>query len=163
MRDNLAEIVGFQFGAAVDMLENTINACPDKLWDDTTRYHQFWHMAHHTLFWLDLYLTGSVEGFQPPEPFGLEELDPAGVIPERPYSKAEMLDYLRHCREKLRMTLIDLTEEDANRMCKVGRREMSYAELLLYNMRHVQHHTAQMNLILRQETNSAPPWVGRAQ
>lgn len=34
-------------------------------------------------------------------------------------------------------------------------------ELLLYNMRHVQHHTAQLNLILRQETDSAPGWVAR--
>jgi uncharacterized damage-inducible protein DinB len=33
-------------------------------------------------------------------------------------------------------------------------------ELLLYNMRHVQHHTAQINLILRQIIDSAPRWVG---
>jgi uncharacterized damage-inducible protein DinB len=39
---------------------------------------------------------------------------------------------------------------------------MSHAELLLYNMRHVQHHAAQLNLILRQKTESAPGWVARA-
>jgi hypothetical protein len=33
---------------------------------------------------------------------------------------------------------------------------------LLYNMRHVQHHVEQLNLILRQETDSAPEWVSRA-
>jgi len=32
----------------------------------------------------------------------------------------------------------------------------------LYNLRHVQHHAAQLNLILRQTIDSAPPWVGRA-
>lgn len=35
-------------------------------------------------------------------------------------------------------------------------------EVLLDNLRHVQHHTAQLNLILRQETGSAPRWVTRA-
>jgi uncharacterized damage-inducible protein DinB len=35
-------------------------------------------------------------------------------------------------------------------------------ELLLYDLRHLQHHTAQLNLLLRQRTNSAPRWVGRA-
>jgi hypothetical protein len=35
--------------------------------------------------------------------------------------------------------------------------------MLLYNLRHVQHHAAQLNLILRQVTNSAAPaWVRRA-
>jgi len=31
---------------------------------------------------------------------------------------------------------------------------MSNGELLLYNMRHVQHHAAQLNLRLRQTTDS---------
>jgi len=39
---------------------------------------------------------------------------------------------------------------------------LSFAELLLYNMRHVQHHAAQLNLILRQKVDSAPGWVAQA-
>jgi uncharacterized damage-inducible protein DinB len=39
---------------------------------------------------------------------------------------------------------------------------MSVAELLLYNLRHVQHHAAQLNLMLRQTTGAAPRWVARA-
>jgi uncharacterized damage-inducible protein DinB len=31
--------------------------------------------------------------------------------------------------------------------------------LLLYNMRHVQHHTAQLNLLLRQRGIIPPNWV----
>jgi hypothetical protein len=33
--------------------------------------------------------------------------------------------------------------------------------MLLYNLRHVQHHAAQLNLILRQTVDAAPRWVGR--
>ena len=36
-----------------------------------------------------------------------------------------------------------------------------YAELLLYNMRHVQHHAAQLNLLLRQTEHKGSRWVKR--
>ena len=39
---------------------------------------------------------------------------------------------------------------------------MSVAELLLYNMRHVQEHAAQLSLFLGQRAGSAPGWVSKA-
>ena len=45
--------------------------------------------------------------------------------------------------------------------CPFLYRKMSNGELLLYNMRHVQHHAAQLNMLLRQKTDSAPDWVSK--
>lgn len=151
-----------QFGAAIDMLENALLACPDELWSDRSRQPEFWYVVFHTLFFLDLSLSGSVEGFAPPAPFTLDELDPAGVLPERPYTKDELRTYLEHGRRKCRTTIEALTDERAGRRCRFDWFEASEAELLLYNMRHVQHHAAQLNLILRQTVDSAPRWVARA-
>lgn len=156
------EVIWRQFGAAIDMLENALLACPDELWSDRSRWPEFWYVVYHTLFFLDLYLSGSVEGFVPPEPFTLDELDPAGVLPERPYTKDELHTYLEHGREKCRATIEAFTDEKARRLCKFDWLELSGAELLLNSMRHVQHHTAQLNLILRQTTDSAPGWVRQA-
>ncbi|MCZ2147437.1 MAG: DinB family protein [Bryobacterales bacterium] len=100
-----------QFGAAIDMIGNAVAACPDDLWHDRTRRPEFWYTVFHTLFFLDLYLSGKLEGFAPPAPFTLSELDPAGVLPERPYTKSELLPYLRHCREKRRTVIDALTAE----------------------------------------------------
>ena len=36
---------------------------------------------------------------------------------------------------------------------------MPRAEVVIYNLRHVQHHVAQLNLLLRQRIDSAPQWV----
>jgi hypothetical protein len=47
-------------------------------------------------------------------------------------------------------------------MCRVGRGELPFGELLLYTMRHVQEHAAQLNMFLGQRTGSAAGWVGRA-
>jgi uncharacterized damage-inducible protein DinB len=151
-----------QFGAAIDMLENAMNACPDELWSDRTREPQFWYVAYHILFWLDLYLSDTAEEFAPPPPFGLEELDPSGRLPERPYTKAQLNSYLHHGRNKCRAAIEALTDNKANQRFMFGRVDLSFAELLLYNLRHVQHHAGQLNLILRQTTDSAPGWVFKA-
>ena len=151
-----------QFGASIRMLDNAVLACPEALWGDRSRRPEFWYLVYHTLFWLDLYLTGAVEGFAPPGPFTLDELDPAGLLPGRVYAKEELRAYLARCRRKCRETIESLTDERANEPCAFGWGRVSFAELLLYNMRHVQHHAAQLNLLLRQETGSAPGWVGRA-
>src|SRR5688572_13819054 len=91
-----------QLGAAIDMLGNAVRACPPAVWDARGKptERQFWYLAFHTAFWLDLYLTGSLEGFSPPAPFTLDEADPRGVYPERAYTQAEVEAFLAHGRAK---------------------------------------------------------------
>mgnify|MGYP000986202610 FL=1 len=161
--------LGQQFGAAMDMFGNAVAACPETLWqvrlwddDELPGASEFWYIVYHTLFWLDLYLTGTVEGFAPPAPFTLDELDPAGLLPDRVYTREELQAYLEHDRRKCRATIEALTDEQADRRCHFPWGEISFAGLLLDNMRHVQEHTAQLNLILGQETGWSPRWVAQA-
>jgi hypothetical protein len=159
-----------QFGASIDMFENAVRACPDELWRvrlwgehaERPELSEFWYIAFHTLFWLDLYLSGAVEGFNPPAPFTLDELDAAGLLPERPYTREELQTYLEHCRKKCRATIEALTDQKARRRCTFAWGAFSFAELLLYTMRHVQEHGAQMNMILGQQIGSNPGWVVQA-
>jgi hypothetical protein len=153
------EMIRGQFGAAIDMLENAIRNCPEKIWADRNQKPEFWYLAFHTLFWLDLYLSDSGKKFIPPAPFTLTELDPAGLLPERVYSKKELLTYLDYGLRKCRRVINELSEEKAAQRFQFGSIDLQYGELILYNMRHVQHHAAQLNLILRQKTDSAPSWV----
>ena len=153
------EILWYQFGAAIDMLENAMKECPDKLWGDRSKKPEFWYVAFHTLWWLDLYLSEGVRGFTPPAPYTLDEFDPAGLLPERVYTKDEIQSYLEHCRKKCKETIQSLTDEKASQRGGFRWIEGSVTELHLYNLRHVQHHAAQLNLILRQTIDSAPRWV----
>ncbi len=148
-----------QFTAAIDTLENAINACPDALWEDSSSYHQFWYIASHTLFWLDFYLSESPDTFQPPEPIGMEEMDPTGVIPDPPYTKEQLLVYLKYGRKKCVDMITSMTPETGKKLYNFGKISLSRDELFLYNLRHVQHHAAQLNLILRQKANISSPWV----
>ena len=150
-----------QFGAAIDSLEGAIRAYPEAAWTDGERWHQPWYLAFHTVFWLDLYLSESSFDYTPPPPFTRGELEP-NVFPERPYSKQEILDWLQQSRAALETRLETVTTpEDARRPCRLHWGTMEAAELLLYNLRHVQHHAAQLNLRIRQAGGEPSPWVMR--
>jgi len=162
MQEDLKSILRHQFGAAIDMLENAIVACADHLWDCEDPDTRFWYMAYHTLFYLDYYVSEEPDRFMPPSPFTLSEFDPSGQLPERVYSKEELLNYLAFGRKKCYNRIMGLSETGEGKRFANERRDYSAMEILLYNMRHVQHHTAQLNLLLRQGKNEVPGWVSRA-
>ena len=159
MNSTLKTIVWNQFGASIDMLENAIDACPSTFWNTDKK---FWYNAFHCLFFLDYYLSPNPKDFAPPEPFTLSEFE--DKMPDNVYSKNELLIYLQFCREKAYNFITNLTDETLKNNWVNESKTMDYPviEILLYNMRHVQHHAAQLNLLLRQETNNAPEWVFRA-
>ena len=140
------------------MLENALIACPNELWGTASK---FWYIAYHMLFYLDYYLTDEPESFLPPSPFTLSEFDPGGIMPVRVYSKKELLVYLRFCRNKCHDLIAGLTDEGAKEHWVNEYRNYSILEILLYNMRHVQHHAAQLNLLLRQGIDNVLKWVSQ--
>jgi hypothetical protein len=148
-----------QFGASIDMMENAIVACPDELWGNRSEHPEFWYTAFHAIFFLDCYLSESERSFLPPPPFTLDELDERGLLPDRVYSREELLGYLEHGRRKCRSVIAAITGETACQRCGFSWLDLSVGELLLYNMRHLQHHAAQLNLVLSQKGYTAPRWV----
>ncbi len=172
-----------QFGAAIDMLDNALVACPASLWGARLwsapqghpvppwlppDFSAFWYLAYHTLFWLDLYLAGArEEDFAPPAPFIWTEGDPA-VSPERPYTKEEVRGYLAGLRRTCHTTFAALTDARARQTVPrygwARGQAVSFLELQLLNLRHVQEHAAQLSLFLGQHgiPDEALGWVARA-
>lgn len=156
MKESFKEELWGQFGASIKMLENAIELCPANFWDNEKK---FWYITYHCLFWLDYYLTLNPDEYAPPPPYTLSEFDPEGAMPDRTYSKEELLSYLQYCRNKCHDLVLGLTDPIASSRWINDYRNYSVFEIILYNMRHVQHHTAQLNLLLRQEIDDAPQWV----
>jgi hypothetical protein len=165
MISTIKESLWTQFGASIDMLKNAIAMWPEERWHTNKR---FFYTAYHVLVFLDYYLTFPVKSMSSPLPFTITEKDvPAealdDIIPDRIYSKQELLDYLSANRKKCRQWIASLTEEKiSERWINEWGKNYSLLEILLYNMRHVQHHAAQLNMLLRQEIGDAPKWVSRA-
>jgi hypothetical protein len=166
MITEIKESLWKQFGASIDMLHNAIAMWPEERWETKKK---FFYVAYHTSVFLEYYLTNP-----PPKNFSAElpftesdvpvEDSVDDVIPNRTYSKKELLNYLQSSREKCRNAIAGLSVENiSDRWVEPsGHRNYSFVELLLYNMRHVQHHAAQLNMMLRQELNNAPRWIARA-
>jgi uncharacterized damage-inducible protein DinB len=159
------EMLWRQFEAAIQSFGNALRDCPDSLWEKqlwedqadqwvASGFSKFWYLCYHTLFWLDLYLTGAEEGFTPPEPFALVEMELNETLP-RTYTRAELLGYLELCRQRCKETIENLTEEKAQRLCRFAWGTVPYAELMLYTMRHVQEHAAQLHMFLGQQAGTS--------
>jgi hypothetical protein len=146
-----------QFGAALDMFENALEKCPDSLWNGEDK---FWYIAFHTLFYTDYYLDLDPDKFHPPAPFTLSEFS-EDEMPDRVYDKETLIEYTGHCREKCRKLLSGFTKEIAEFVWKNKWKSYSMFELIIYNMRHVQHHTGQLNLLLGRIDHGLPVWVSK--
>lgn len=148
-----------QLAASIQAMENSITACPPNVWGERIGPHEFWYLVYHTAFWLDCYSTSTPESYVPPAPYTLGEMDPAGVYPERVYTKDEMLAFLAHSRTRALRELLALTPESAAERWRFYSYDLSRFEAFLNTNRHVQHHVGQLQLLLRQGGAQPPRWV----
>jgi hypothetical protein len=155
-----------QFEAALCTLDASIDHCPDAGWNVRVGNLVFCQVAFHTLFYTDFYLGLDEESFRH-QPFHLanagffrdyeELLDrPQVLLYDKPGVKA----YLEHCRTKAAAAICAETADSLTSPCGFPRRNMTRAELYVYNMRHVQHHAAQLSLRLRLDFGQNISWVG---
>jgi uncharacterized damage-inducible protein DinB len=171
MDDAIRSAVIGQFGAALRMLRLAIDKCPDDLWDDRSEGPPFWQTAYHILYVCDLYMSDSPDAFTPPE-FHVEHAnlfageypwlpEPVGP-PSRAFQKTQLLEYLVRCWNKSKTTVETMTAAQAQKRCGFFWYEVTVLELLLLNLRHVQHHTGQLVAALRRRRNIGVEWVGHA-
>jgi hypothetical protein len=152
-----------QYESALEMLKQAIVKCPAQRWDDAKGRKQFWLVAYHAIFYTHLYLSDNLGTFKPWEKYrkGLHRLGPAPDRAEvgEPYSREEMLEFLEFCRKTVveRVPAIDLETASGFDWLPFNK-----LELQLYNIRHLQHHTAELIEWLGAIAGIDVDWVGIA-
>ena len=166
MVDLMKEILRSQYTAALAMLGQCVAACRDEHWEGRVANGTFRQIAYHTLFFTDLYLTPGRDEFR------LRDLHHRGGDERGPtlcagLDRAETLSYVKTCRRKARDSL---GAETARSLAGPSgwRKGVTRAELHVYNIRHVQHHTGAMAAYLRRvDPDLNDPavkqlkWIGR--
>ncbi len=166
----LPSILKSQYHAALAMLRDAIEKCPEKEWLATERTpNAFWQVAYHALFFAHFYLMPDHEHFTPwhghqrdnQNPDGLPgEPDPASALPliPTPYTKEQVLEYWSICDGMVDSAVdaLDLASEQSG----FPWYPISKLEHQLVNIRHIQHHTAQLADRLRTAANVGVTWVG---
>ncbi len=168
MEQYIRNALWIEFGAAIDYLADNIRVCPDRLWktrlfdysDEPPEFSQYWYIVYHTLYYIDLYLYGTEEGFVQLAPFNQTAKDDPSR-PQRPFTQADLLTYLASCRAACKATIAALTDEQAQQWCAYGWVEASFFEFFIYSLRHVQEHGGQLNLFLGQNDVVAPDYITR--
>ena len=165
----LRQALKSQYHAALAMLRDAIDRCPDAEWTSREHLNAFWQIAYHTLFFGHMYLEQDESAFVPwagpqsqsQNPDGLprppDSASSLPLIPE-PYSRQEVLAYWSVCDGMVDAAL-DRMDLDAS-ACGFHWYQMSKLEHQLVNLRHIQHHTAQLMDRLRSVADIGVPWVG---
>jgi DinB superfamily len=166
MTTTLKSILSHQFEAAFCTLGLCIDRCPEVSWNSLVANLKFCQVAFHTLFFVDYYLertdrTIREQEFHRAHP-GIfrdyEELEDRrqGHL----YERDDIRLYLEHCRTKAVAVVSSETAESFETICGFPPKTFSRAELHVYNIRHIQHHAAQLILRLRLDHHIDFPWVG---
>ncbi len=155
--EHFTHVITSQLEAALAMMAECLRKCPPDHWDNRIAHYTFWQVAYHTLCFVDVYLSPSDTAWQPRQdpdapggglhPAGRAELEEE--FPSRRFSQAELLAYIDICRGKVRSAIAAETPESLRGPSGFPRLKFSRAELHLYNLRHIQHHTGQLTASLR--------------
>jgi hypothetical protein len=158
-----------QYHAALGMLRQTIEQCPDDLWLSTEPKNAYWQVAYHALFFTHVYLLPDEAAFRPwaghqgdvQHPDGIAgRADSSSSLPllPKPYTKSEVLAYWSICDAMVDSALDTLDLDSPNSGFRWY--DMPKLEHQIVNIRHIQHHTAQLADRLRFATDAGTRWIG---
>ncbi len=156
-----------QYRAALAMLRDAVESCPDAVWDDPTPTNAFWQVAYHTLYFTHLYLQPDEASFRPWSGHQADvqhedgiagPADPTSSLPlvPSPYTKDQVLAYLDHVDVGVDgVDALDLAAAASG----FSWYPMGKLEHQLVNLRHVQHHVGQLADRVRAASGEGVRWV----
>jgi DinB superfamily len=166
MSFGISESVLNQFLAVMSTLNQAIQNCSPKEWNEDHFDSPFSQVVFHVLIYTDLYLGRDKDDvkkqdfhrengtlFRDYEEF--EDRKPVQV-----YTKAEVEKYFRFCIDKGRNEILKETEQSLLGESGFHGRNFSRLEMYIYLIRHIQHHAAQLGLRNQAAGGKELKWVG---
>ena len=159
----MQEILKNQTLAALATLNQCIKNCPDTEWNESHGDAPFSQAVFHTLFHVDYLLSVDKEDFMSQKfhcghkelfrNYGEFEHEGYAEV----YSKDEIAIYLDFCLNKIKERFCGTNKIDVLEKSEFW--EMTVLELSIDNIRHIQHHAAQLGLRLQQISGERLKWA----
>jgi len=169
-----------QYHGVLAMLRSAIELCPDDLWARTGSGNPYWRVAYHALYYTHLYLQANERSFTPWEHHqtGLQDLDDVPAPPELleflelpnrppktgvPLTRSQVLEYWGVCDRMIddAIDALDVLDPESGFSWHSPRR--SKVEQQVNSIRHIQHHTSQLAVRLREANGTHIEWVSSRQ
>lgn len=157
MTDTLRTVLKSQYHASLAMLRDAIERCPREEWLSTPQKNASWQLSYHALFFAHLYLQRDEAAFQLWEKHRGE----GDGIGGEPYTQAEALEYCDFC-DRIVDDAVDALDLDRTE-CGFSWYQMSKLEHQFVNIRHIQHHAAQLIDRVRSAADVGIAWVAGRQ
>ena len=144
------QVIQSQYLAALAMLRQAIEKCPEDVWYDPNEKFRVWSKAYHTVLYVHLYLQNAEKDFVEWE----KHHDPDGDVP---FSKEEVLEYLAFTEKQVaeRVPVTDLDADSGFHWYPVNKLELQFI-----NIRHIQQHTGELYETLGIREGAELRWVG---
>jgi hypothetical protein len=167
--ESLRAALKSQYHAALAMLRQAIEECPEELWFSKNFENACWQIAYHSLFFAHAYMQTNRAAFRPwahqqsnvqhedgiPGP-----ADPNSTLPliPDPYTKEQVLAYWKVCDDMVDSAVdaLDLASPESG----FSHYKMPKLEHQIVNIRHIEHHLAQLSDRLRSSIQKGVKWVG---
>jgi len=138
-----------QYRAALAMLRQQIESCPQDVWTSGEHPRNFWRITYHAIFYTHLYLMQTEDDFVPWENHrdGVTDLWPDAEPPVvEPYTREDILVYLDSIFDSVEewVTRLDLETDDPG----FHWYSIPKADHQVLNVRHLNGHVGQLSELL---------------
>jgi hypothetical protein len=167
--DFVKTVLKSQYHAALGMLRQVLDRCPEDLWYSKEQVNAFWQTAYHTLYFTHLYLQPNEAVFKPwkhhqsnvqHEDAIAGPPDPNSNLPliPEPYTRAQVIEYWSFCDAMVDSAVdaLDVFSPESG----FHWYKMSKLEHQIVNVRHIQIGAAQLASRLRAKLNIGLDWIG---
>ena len=159
-----------QIGAAFKMLEHVIDNANDSTWTARINNMPFWQICYHVLWFTDFYFHADQASFQP-QSFDMEGIHNYWIKPDsqmienqkHPISKSTMRAYCTYAEQKANQFIQNINDTYFTDPSPFEWHGFPKIDLIDYNLRHLQHHVGQLDVLLRREQNIGNPWIMHAE
>ncbi len=162
----ITEILASQYKAALQMLRQTIKKMPSDQWNDSKFHNPNWQIAYHAIWGAQFYLGADMESFVPWKKAveGAESLGGTqewenpeeSVIVDGYNTKEELLSFIDNIEDGLKQAISKLPLGEGS-----GFEWYPYSRLELHinNIRHIQHHAAELIERMKSKGVTGFPWA----
>ena len=158
---DLKEIIKSQYHSTIRMIKETVENCPEEMWNDPDDRNKFWQTAFHALFYTHFYLHVKEEDYSPWQKHRKEAVD---LTPNEdqtevtPYTKTEIIEFIDFLLNEIdpMVDLLDLHGESGFHWKPCNKMEFQF-EII----RHLQHHTGELSDRVGEKTDARLNWLGR--